>query len=57
MEVAQLLNTWHSPLGKHFQVLTSDHGIFTLTYQEAHDQWSIEMNELPTHPIPNKENS
>ena len=56
-EVRQLLNTWRSPLGKHFQVSADDGSIFTLTYQEAHDQWSIEMDVIPTYPNLNKENS
>jgi hypothetical protein len=57
MEVIQVINTWRSPLGKHFQVLTGNQSIFTLVYQEADDQWSIELSELPTNSISNKENS
>jgi hypothetical protein len=47
LEVIQLLDTWRTPSGNHFRVLASDQIIYTLTYKEAYDQWSVEIYELP----------
>lgn len=55
MEVQKILNSWRSPAGKHFQISTPDHSIFTLTYLEADDQWSIEYTGSATDFNVNKE--
>jgi hypothetical protein len=47
LEVIRVLDTWRTPSGKHFRVLANDQIIYSLTYQEAHDQWSVEIYELP----------
>jgi hypothetical protein len=50
LEVREIINTWRAPLGKHFRVLADDQNTYTLIYQEAYDQWSVEIYEQPTNP-------
>jgi hypothetical protein len=45
--VSKIMDRWRSPQGLHFRVLSHDKRIFTLTYHEAEDQWSIQTDEIP----------
>jgi len=55
IEVQQVLNSWRSPSGISFTVLTEEQSVFTLTYLDSDDHWSIEFSELPPHLESNKE--
>jgi len=37
--VAEVLNEWQQPDGKHFRLLTDDGRVFELTYLPARDSW------------------
>jgi hypothetical protein len=39
--VAQTLDAWRTPDGKHYRITTQDGQIFELHYSESNDAWSI----------------
>ncbi|MGE5220841.1 MAG: hypothetical protein ACM3PY_00290 [Omnitrophica WOR_2 bacterium] len=41
LEVKNILRRWRDPGGKGFRVLTSDHRVFELFYNEAEDNWRV----------------
>lgn len=41
LEVQDILRRWRNPGGKGFQVLTRDHRVFELFYDEAEDTWQV----------------
>jgi hypothetical protein len=42
LEVRQVLATWHTPQGLHFQVATADGRIFLLQYEPRADTWTVQ---------------
>ena len=39
--VKEVLNTWRTLLGKHFQIVIEDERVFECVYSEANDIWEI----------------
>ncbi len=40
-EVVEIIQRWRTPSGKCFRVLTTDHRVFDLVYEEHLDEWQI----------------
>lgn len=49
LEVAEVLGSWRTPDGKRFRVRTTEGLSFDLLYQEAEDEWRIEMIQIRDH--------
>jgi hypothetical protein len=43
LEIDHVLASWHTPEGKRFRVITQDENILNLEYNEASDEWSIQL--------------
>jgi hypothetical protein len=41
IEITEIVNSWRSPTGVTFQVLTEDGQSFELIFEEATGQWSV----------------
>ncbi|MFC1879816.1 hypothetical protein ACFLZW_07880 [Chloroflexota bacterium] len=43
LPVARILSRWRSPAGRGFRVCTPDELVFELFYDEAADEWRVEL--------------
>jgi hypothetical protein len=41
--IIQILAEWRTPGGKHFRVMTNNCQLFELIYEEAADEWQIQI--------------
>jgi hypothetical protein len=41
LEIAEVLQAWHTPQGRRFRVRTVDLQVFELVYRQAEDDWMI----------------
>jgi hypothetical protein len=41
LEIAEILNEWRSPRGKHFRLRAINQAIFEIAYDTLSDEWTI----------------
>ena len=41
LEILEVLKSWRSPTGMIFQVMTEDHRVFELIFEEDSSQWMV----------------
>lgn len=46
LEIAEVLQSWRTPDGKHFMVCLADGQVFELTYKEQADAWNITPKQV-----------
>lgn len=48
MEILEILGRWRTPRGRRFLVMTEDHALFNLFYDEKENNWQVNQSSIST---------